>query len=365
MPTDSLSINDRLAKVINIHFDRQGGAPFWIEKADALGIKAQRDIRTIKDLRLLGPMEVEALRQRPIEDFVPKRFWQQRSSWIIGETGGTTGVPKTTMYLGKEFQAAFIEPFLIAARYRNFPKGENWLWIGPSGPHIIGKAARLCATALDSADPFAIDFDPRWVKKFPPQSLAFGRYLEHVLEQAMRIITTQRIGVLFSTPKVLVRLAKTMAMQQREVVCGIHFGGMTLERSTFQEIEEAFPNAVMIAGYGNTLFGMCPEFMGDPDLPLEYFPVGNRLILQTVPTGSEMKPAEKLFHPCDVGEVGQLVCSRLDESFMIINLFERDQGELVEPPAALRKYGIVTNGLRNPGPPLAEKSEEQVAIGLY
>lgn len=365
MPLNSSAINDRLAEVVDIHFDRNNGTPFWIEKAGLLGIKPQRDIRTIDDLRLLGPMEIEALRKRPIEDFVPKRFWKQRSSWIVGETGGTTGVPKTTMYFTKEFQAAFIEPFIFAAKYRNFPKGENWLWIGPSGPHIIGKAARICATALDSADPFTIDFDPRWVKKFPPQSLAFGRYLEHVIEQAMRIITTQHIGVLFTTPKVLVRLAEAMDMQQRDSIHGIHFGGMTLERSTFQDIKEAFPNAVMLAGYGNTLFGMCPEFDGDPDLPLEYFPVGNRLILQTVPTGNEMKPEEKLFHPCEVGEIGQLVCSRLDESFMIINLFERDQGELVEPSAVLRKYGIRSNGLRNPKPPLVTKTEEQIAIGLY
>jgi len=362
---DSLPINNRLAEVIDIHFDRHSGTPFWLEKAEALGIRPQNDIRTIEDLRLLGPMDVEALRQRPIEDFIPKRYWQQRCSWIIGETGGTTGVPKTTMYLAKEFQEAFIEPFLIAARYRNFPTGENWLWIGPSGPHIISKAARLCATSLDSADPFTIDFDPRWIKKFPPQSLAFNRYFDHVLEQAMRIVETQQIGVLFSTPKVLTRLAETMSRQQRETVCGLHFGGMILERSTFQHIEEAFPNAVMIAGYGNTLFGMCPEFTGDPDLPLEYFPVGNRLIMQTVPIGGEMEPGEKLSHPCEIGERGQVVCSRLDTSFLIINLFERDQGQLVEPPAAYEKCGISSNGLRNPKPLPAGSSDEHVASGLY
>jgi thienamycin biosynthesis protein ThnN len=362
---DFLSINDRLKEVVDIHFDRHDGTPFWIEKADALGIKPPTDIRKVEDLRIFGPMDVEALRQRPLEDFVPKRYWRQRRSWIVGETGGTTGVPKTTMYFAEEFQAAFIEPFVLATEYRIFPKGENWLWIGPSGPHLIGKAARLCAAALESADPFAIDFDPRWVKKFPPQSLAFGRYLDHILEQTMRIIATQRIGVLFSTPTVLMRLAETMDRQQRKAIHGIHFGGMTLERSAYQHIEEAFPRAVLIAGYGNTLFGMCPEFMGDPNLPLEYFPVGNRLILQTVSTDSEIKPAEKLFHPCEFGETGQVVYSRLDTSFLIINFFERDQGQLVEPSAACKECGINSNGLRDPSPLLEKRSEGQVAIGLY
>jgi thienamycin biosynthesis protein ThnN len=360
-----LTLHDRLAEVVDIHFDRRHGTPFWLDKADSLGIRPASDICTVDDLRLFGPMEVEALRRRPIEDFIPRRYRRQRHGWIVGETGGTTGVPKTTMYLEEEFHAAFIEPFVIAAACRNFPKGENWLWIGPSGPHLIGKAARLCATALESADPFAIDFDPRWVKKFPQQSLAFSRYLAHVLEQAMRIIATQRIGVLFSTPKVLLWLAETMDEQQRLAIGGIHFGGMTLERAAFQQIGDAFPKAVMIAGYGNTLFGMCPEFMGDPDLPLEYFPVGNRLILQTVPIGTELTSAEKLFHPGEAGETGQIVCSRLDKSFLIINLFERDQGQLVEPSAACLELGIGGNGLRNPAPMARESSGEQVAIGLY
>lgn len=365
MRTNPHNINNWLAEVLDIHFDRHDGTPFWIEKADELGIRPQRDIRSGEDLHLLGPMEAAALRQRPIEDFIPRRFWRQRRAWIIGETGGTTGVPKTTMYLAEEFQAAFIDPFVIAAQHRNFPQGENWLYIGPSGPHLIGKAARLCAAARQSADPFAIDFDPRWVRKFPPQSLAFSRYLDHVLEQAMRIIATQRIGILFSTPKVLVRLAATMDDPQRGAIRGIHFGGMTLARPAFQVIAEAFPNAVMIAGYGNTLFGMCPEFLGDPDLPLEYFPVGNRLILQTIPLDSEMSLGEKLLHPCKVGETGQVVCTRLDKSFLIINLLERDQAQLVEASPVTKALGCSGNGLRNPRPLEADNKEEPVAIGLY
>jgi hypothetical protein len=353
------------AEIIATHFDPDHGTPFWLERAASLGLNPRRDVRTIDDLRLFGPMDEEALRQRPLEDFIPRCYRQRRHDWIVGETGGTTGAPKTTMFLMEDFHAAFIAPFVAAARYREFPLGENWLYIGPGGPHLIGKAARLCATALNSADPFTIDFDPRWVKKFPPQSLAFGRYLNHVLDQAMRIIATQHIGVLFTTPKVLVQLAATMTDAQKAVIRGIHFGGMALEPETFRCIGDAFPNAVMISGYGNTLFGMCPEFLGDPDLPLEYFPIGNRLILQTVVADQNIPASERLYRPAAAGETGQIVCSRLDPSFLILNLFERDQGQLVEPPAVYRRSGCLTNGLRNPQPLAQQHTEEPAAIGLY
>lgn len=357
--------NNLLAEITAIHFDPDQGTPFWLERAAMLGLDPRRDLQTIDDLRLFGPMDEDALRQRPLEDFVPQRYWRRRHDWIVGETGGTTGTPKTTMFLADEFHTAFIAPFLAAARYRNFPQGENWLYIGPGGPHLIGKAARLCAQALDSADPFTIDFDPRWVKKFPSQSLAFGRYLDHVLEQVTRILATQHIGVLFATPKVLIRLAEVLNTQQREAIHGIHFGGMALSREVFRHIGASFPRAVMISGYGNTLFGMCPEFLGDPDLPLEYFPTGGRLIFQTVPSDRQVPAAERLNRPCEFGETGQIVFSRLDRSFLILNLFERDQGQLVEPPAIYRELGCIANGLREPEPLAHQDEGEQAAIGLY
>ena len=42
------------------------------------------------------------------------------------------------------------EPFVAAAARVHFPRELNWLFIGPSGPHIIGKAARACASAMGS-----------------------------------------------------------------------------------------------------------------------------------------------------------------------------------------------------------------------
>jgi hypothetical protein len=363
MKTETL--NRWLASIVEIHFDPEGGSLYWLEKARQLGITPLEDIRTVKDLRFFGPMDEEGLKQRPIEDFVPRRYWPEKAKWVTGETGGTTGHPVTTVYLEDEFYRAFIYPFEVVAHYRKFPRGENWLWVGPSGPHIIGKAAIACAKAFDSPDPFSVDFDPRWAKKLAPNSMGFKRYFDHVLDQTSRILTTQKITVLFSTPKVLIELKKLMSKARRETILAVHFGGMELERGLFQTIAEAFPNAIFISGYGNTLFGMCPEFNGDPSLPLDYYPIGPRLIFQTVPMDPEMSPGEKLEHPCAPGEPGQIVFSRLDRSFLILNQCERDQGELLDPrgaPEGLEDFGF---GIRNPRPLERRGNETHVATGLY
>jgi hypothetical protein len=354
-----------LREILSLHFDSKKGSPYWLEKACQLGIDPVRDVHNLQDLKLLGPMDEEAMKERPIEDFVPRCFRDEKTRWVIGETGGTTGRPITTVYMDDEFYQAFVLPFERVAQYRNFPRGENWLWVGPSGPHIIGKAAIACSRVLGSPDPFSVDFDPRWAKRLAPESIGFKRYLDHVIEQAMQIIVTQDIKVLFTTPRVLRLLKDTMSYKDREAIQGIHFGGMELEKDLFQAIVEAFPMAVFISGYGNTLFGMCPEFTGDPASPLDYYPMGHRLIFQTVPLVPGMTSEEKLKQPCKVGEVGQVVFSRLDRSFLIINLFERDQGALVSPTEVSRRMNCIGQGLRNPRPLKIKGSEINVATGLY
>ncbi len=318
-----------------LHFDPYWGAPYWIERAATLDFDPRRDIRSIGDLERFGPMPVEELAVRPVEDFIPRRYHDRLRLFVTSETGGTTGAPKRTAYLRDEFETAFVRPFVEAARLMDFPRGLHWLFIGPSGPHIIGKAARACAQATGSMDPFSVDFDPRWSRKLPAQSMARRRYLEHVLEQSEAILRTQRIGILFATPPVLEALGTRMPAEIRAEIRGVHLGGMAGDERFWQCLrDEWYPNAKFMSGYGNSLAGMCPQLEDVPGCPPEYFPYGDRLVL-SIESGSAEDEGRVIFH-------------RLDDSAFLPNVVERDLAAGATLPVWARGSGFRREGVRGP-----------------
>src|SRR5579872_4280739 len=217
--------DDRLRDLLALHFHPELGSAYWLRRQEALGWDVRDRVRTADDLWLLGPTPPDDLRRHPLRDFVPQALHGQWPRFVVGETAGTSGAPQATAYRDDEFQAAFITPFLRVAEATGFPRGEPWLWVGPSGPHIIGKVVRELARQTGSMDPFSVDFDPRWAKKLAEGSLARRRYLDHVTEQALEVMRREPVGVLFITPPALAALAACLSDGQREAIRGIHYGG--------------------------------------------------------------------------------------------------------------------------------------------
>ena len=363
-PWFRLTLEERLQEVLAVHFDPVQGTKYWLEREKELGIDVRKEIKTLADLAIFGPMDQEALRQRPIEDLVPQGLLKHKEKLILGDTAGTTGPSKVAVYSEDEFYEAFVEFFGYVAEKRNFPIGENWLWIGPSGPHIIGKAARLVAKRMGSCDPFAIDFDPRWIKKLLPGTMAWERYQQHIVDQSLAILSCQNIGVIFTTPPILEKISPMMTPETRERIKGVHYGGMALENILYQRFrEDYFPGAIHISGYGNTLFGVCLELEDSPGYNLEYYPPGPRLILNIVPLDQgrnlEQRPTEEVLY----GQRGQVVFHRLDKSGLILNMFERDSAVRIPPSEKAKKMGIFGDGIRNPQPIINAKDQDQ--LGLY
>ena len=346
--------SDRLRHLVSIHFNARWGAPFWIDRAKTCGIDPRNDLHQLEDLTLLGDLQAYELQDRPLNDYIPRRYHDRVGRMILGQTGGTTGPGTWTAYREDEFEAAFIEPFEIAAAHTGFPRGERWLFIGPSGPHIIAKAAVRLAQRVDSPEPFSVDFDPRWARKLPHGSTASQRYAGHVVEQAMQVIKTQDIGVLFATPPVLSRLARVMSEPQRLKIRGVHYGGVALDPGLLKTLQsESFSNAVHLSGYGNTLMGCCPELNVDTGRTPTYFPLGDRLIFETIDNSGR---------PTSFGERGRLRVTRLDETMLIVRLLERDHARLILPPGSAPNV-FVLPGLENPKPP--QQSDRLQAVGLY
>src|SRR5579872_5717481 len=164
--------DDRLCDLLALHLHPRHGSRYWLRRQEALGFDVRDRIRALDDLWLLGPTPTGDLRRNPLREFIPQALHGQLYRFVIGETAGTSGPPCATAYRDDEFQAAFVAPFLKTARAAGFPHGEPWLWVGPSGPHVIGKAVRELARQTGSMDPFNVDFDPRWAKRLVAGSIA-------------------------------------------------------------------------------------------------------------------------------------------------------------------------------------------------
>ncbi len=353
-------MSKQLAKILELHLDPQGGSPYWLRKQDELGFSIRQRIQSIADLYELGPFDLSVLAQYPVEDFIPRKLLGSRTL-ITGETGGATGHPKTTAYFKDEFVEAFIQPFMRTSDWLNNPKQGHWLWLGPSGPHIIGKAAQYIAKMTTHSDGFSVDFDPRWYRTLKPESIARQRYMEHLIHQAQAIIKQQMICFLFSTPVVLLVLAERMSELQKQAIVFIYLGGMPVTIEAMNLLGEQFPQAQFLSGYGNTLFGVSHELSAhrpDGKVPC-YFPSSQRLILQLIRQDQSLSDADRLKHPVEYGETGQVLMHRLDESCFLANVIERDCGMRVSTPEGVD----VGDGIAHPQPVLQKSFT--VENGIY
>lgn len=353
------SLEERMVRILAMHFDPEIGAPYWIEQSSQLRFDVPATIRHAEDLHRLGFMDQAAMRERPLSDFIPQSIWSTRNDLVIVQTGGTLGQPLWTGYTPEEYEAAFVTPFVVAANHVGFPSGGVWLYVGPSGPHVIGKAARSIATSTGAREPYAVDFDARWAKRLPPGSFAAQRYLAHVVEQALDIVKVQPITHLFSTPPVLRVLAEQMTSAQRDKIVGVHYGGLSIAPEDMDRLRTSgFPNAVHLAGYGNTLFGCCLELESSAGHEPIYFPRGNRLLFGTCPNGSDTAAIDY----ATTNQRGRCVFSRLDETMLLVNVLERDEITLAAPPADAPD-GFLRNGAGAPRP--AEKLVLPTVQNLY
>jgi thienamycin biosynthesis protein ThnN len=357
--------DDRLHDLLALHFHPEHGSEYWLRRQERLGWDVRDRVRTLDDLWLLGPTPLADLRRFPLRSFIPRALHRQAPRFVIGETAGTSGTPLTTAYRDDEFQAAFIDPFLRVAEATGFPQGEPWLWVGPSGPHIIGKVVRELARQTGSMDPFSVDFDPRWAKKLAEGSLASRRYLDHVAGQALEVLRRQEVGVLFITPPALAALTEQLTDRERDSIHGIHYGGMSLTADTVNDFRTAYPHAVHLAGYGNTLFGVVMETADVPRQHLDYFPLGERVEFHVVDWPAEEETTSAVWPPrrLERGQVGRVLFHRLDQSCLLVGVVERDEAERIAPNAEAVSLGGFADGLRNPRPPAPLAGRLQ--LGLY
>ena len=121
-----------MREVVEWHFDPASGCPFWLDYAKKAG-DPRREVKGFADLARFGQFEDEWLRGGPVQRWLPKGL--AGKPVFVFETGGTTGVPKTRIAF-EDFRTDY-ELFSATLPDQYFPKGANWLMLGPSGPRRL------------------------------------------------------------------------------------------------------------------------------------------------------------------------------------------------------------------------------------
>jgi acyl-coenzyme A synthetase/AMP-(fatty) acid ligase len=310
------------------HFSKETGSAFWLRKAPSLGFDPLRDVKSPEDLGQF-PNIVNELRDVRATDLIPRGYRGRPDAVAVFESGGTTGAPKRVAFLADWIDRE-IAWMMAGCAAHGVPRDVPWLAIAPSGPHMMGEYGSRLAK-LHGGIRFAIDMDPRWVKRL----IAAGRadeasaYADHLVEQAASTLRTEDIGVLVTTPALLERLSRSDEIVEliNEKVRAILWGGTHMDADTRHLLRtDVFPEVVLYGIYGNTMIlGAATERAG--------LAAGDPCILDThspYVTFSVVDPDE--LTPVAYGERGQVMTNHVSKSMLLPANLERDLAIRIQAP---------------------------------
>lgn len=331
-------LDEHVREIIQCHFDPDKGTPFWIDKAKQLGFDPRKEVKCFADLKKFGLFEDEWLRGGPVRRWVPKALHQKPI--YVFETGGTTGIPKSRVVV--EDHWIDYEMFSDTLPDQFFPKGSNWLMLGPSGPRRLRLAVEhLCQHRGGIC--FCVDLDPRWVIKLIKKGWSehLKAYQEHVIDQAVTVLSANHeIKCMFTTPKLLDALANRLEKDGSSIaktgITGIFCGGteMTSQWIRFA-IEELLGSGIYIAPtYGNTLMGLAAsEMPKPPEYKINYYAPQPRAVAQVVDFDNHDRVVE-------FGQEGRVMLTTLTHELFIPRFLERDEGVREKPCAKYPWDGV-------------------------
>jgi phenylacetate-coenzyme A ligase PaaK-like adenylate-forming protein len=331
-------------EIVQFHFHESTGCPFWLEKKREFNFDPLKDVKGYDDIQKFPLFEDEWLRGGPVRRWVPKFY--EKSPVYVFETGGTTGIPKSRIVID-DFRIDY-ENFSDTLPDQYFPKGANWLMLGPSGPRRLRLAVEHLAQYRGGIC-FCIDLDPRWVVKLIKKGWMehLEAYKKHCIDQAITILGAGHdIKCMFGTPKLIEALCQALEEQGKSFqdtgITGIFSGGteFTPQWTRFC-VEEYFggppeeSGIYMTPTYGNTLMGLaCSKPpTAEEGYKISYYAPQPRAVLEVVDFDDPMKLV-------GYGETGRAKLTTLTKEFFVPGFQERDEGERERPYAKYPWDGI-------------------------
>jgi phenylacetate-coenzyme A ligase PaaK-like adenylate-forming protein len=306
------------------HFDPATGCPFWLEWASRAGWDPRREVRSYADLDKFGFFQDEWLRGGPVRRWVPRAYADRPIS--IFETGGSTGVPKSRINID-DYRIDY-EGFSTQLPDEFFPRGADWLQVGPSGPRRLRLAVEHLAQHRGGIC-FMTDLDPRWVIKLIKngEMHQVENYKRHVIDQALTLMRAHDgIQCLFTTPKLLEALCERTNLKKMGIK-GVFCGGteMTPQFHRFA-VEELLEGIYFAPTYGNTLMGLAVHKPFDPrdNYAVIYYPPAPRAMIEVVDPDDPTRVV-------GYGETGRVRLTTLTREFFMPRFLERDEAERERP----------------------------------
>lgn len=312
-------------EIVNWHFDPATGCPFWLERAKTLGFDPRKEVQRYEDLDKFGGFQDEWLRGGPVRRWVPKGL--AGKPIYVFETGGSTGVPKSRINC-EDFRTDY-EMFSDTLSDATFPKGSDWLMLGPSGPRRLRLAVEHLAQHRGGIS-FCVDMDPRWVvkliKKGRPGDM--HEYKDHVVEQGLTILRAhENVRCLFTTPKLLEAICDRISLVKAGIK-GVFCGGtsMTPQFHKFAREELLEGKIDFVPTYGNTLMGLATHKPFDPadNYDVIYHPPQPRAMVEVVDFDTQSKIV-------GYGEWGRARLTTLTREFFMPRFLERDECKRTPP----------------------------------
>ncbi len=350
-------LDAHVREIVDWHFNPETGCPFWLDFAAKLDWEPRREIASFEDLRRFPPFEDKWLRGGPARRWLPKGH--AGKPLFVFETGGTTGLPKSRLQI-EDFRIDY-EMFSETLPDEYFPRGANWLMLGPSGPRRLRLAVEhLCQHRGGIC--FCVDFDPRWVIKLIKRgkSAEVDQYKAHVIDQAITALGAgHEIRCLFTTPKMLEALAEELENRDTSIkaagITGVFAGGTEFTpQFTRFALEELLGDGVYLTPtYGNTLMGLACSRPVTPQngYKITYHAPQPRAVIEVVWFDDRDRVV-------GYGETGRVRLTTLTRDTFIPGFLERDEGEREQPCDEYPWDGV--SGVRP-----FRKLAAQTTVGVY
>ena len=349
-------LDSHVRDMMQWHFSPETGSPFWLDFASRLDFDPRSDVETFADLKKFPPFEDDWLRGGPVRRWVPKGLAEEPV--YVFETGGTTGLPKSRVSIN-DFRTDY-EMFSDTLPDEHFPRGSDWLMLGPSGPRRLRLAVEHLAHHRGGIC-FCIDLDPRWVIKLIKKGWTehLKAYQDHCIDQAVSLLGGGHdIQCMFGTPKLIealcLRLEDEGTTIREKGIQGIFAGGteFTPQWTRFA-VEELLDGTYITPTYGNTLMGLAASrpVTAEDGYKITYYAPQPRAVIEVV----DPDDPDTLV---DYGATGRVRLTTLTRETFVPGFLERDEGEREEPYETYPWDGI--SGVR----PFAQLATT-TTVGVY